>query len=197
VRGRKHWSGVAAGLAVALLVAGVACNGDDDDQAGRSTTTEPTTTSTTTTTQPTTTTTPIAGPAPWTDIVRDLFQRDWALRTNPDPNGVASLYSTNCNCYSPFLTDVEGMAARGEHVEGVPPVPIAVMTTGEGGGGFRRLIVKLEVGPQRIVGADGSLVGETPGRDPGCVSILVAPSGSNGSYQIHDFLVPRGCPDGL
>jgi hypothetical protein len=193
VRGRKHWAGLV--LASLTLVAG--CNGDDDDRAGGSTTTEPTTTSTTTTTQPTTTTTPIAGPEPWTDVVRDLFERSWALQTNPDPAAVGSLYSPNCNCYTVFLDDIETLVARGEHREGVAPVPIAVMPTGEGGGGFRRLIVKLAVGPQRIVDSTGTVVGETPGRDPGCVSILVAASGPGATYQIHDFLVPRGCPEGL
>jgi hypothetical protein len=195
VRGRKHWAGVA--LALLALAAGAGCNGDDDDRAGGSTTTEPTTTSTTTTTQPTTTTTPIAGPEPWTDIVRDLFERDWALQTNPDPNAVGALYSPNCDCYEVFLRDIEGLVSRGHHLEGVAPAPIAVTPTGEGGGGFQRLIVKLAYGPQRVVDAAGLVVGETPGRDPDCVSILVAPSGPNETYQVHNYLIPRGCPEGL
>jgi hypothetical protein len=194
VRDRKHW----LALLLALLIASAGCNGDDDDEAGRSTTTERPTTTTTTTTQPTTTTTtPIAGPEPWTGIVRDLFRRDWALQTRPDPNAVAALYHENCECYQVFREDIEGLVARGEHVEGSAPVPVAVMTTGEGGGGFRRLIVKVEYGPQRVIDANGAVIGETPGQDPLCISMLVAATGPNGTHQIHDYFFPEQCPDEL
>jgi hypothetical protein len=176
-----------------LVLAG--CNGDDDD-AGRSTTTEQPTTTTTTTTQPTTTTTPITGPEPWTGIARDLFERDWALQTNPDPNAVAALYSPNCGCYEVFLQDVEGLVSRGEHLEGDAPTPIAVRDEGASGP-FRRLIVKLAFGPQRVVAANGTILGETPGREASCVSVLVAATGANQTYQFHDYFIPEGCPEDL
>jgi hypothetical protein len=192
--GRKRWLGVA--LACATVLVGLAgCDGDDDEASG-TTTTPPTTTSTTTTTAPTTTTTPIAGPAPWTDVVRDLFARDWALQTDPDPNAVAALYSTNCECYSFFLSDIQTLASNGQHLEGESPAPVAVVAEAPTAP-FQRLIVKVAYGPQRVVDSTGAVIGETPGQDPHCVSILIAPTGASGAYQVHDYFLPEGCPEGL
>jgi hypothetical protein len=195
---RKHWRRSLAGSVVAVLVVVAGCNGGDDDQAGGSTTTEATTTSTTTTTtQPTTTTTPIAGPAPWTGVVQDLFQRDWALQTNPDPNAVAALYSESCSCYRFFVQSAQGLVASGQHHEGVAPAPVALKLEPGDTSPFYRLTVKLAVGPQQVVDASGAVVSETPGRDPLCVSILVAATGANQAYQIHDYFLPERCPDDL
>ncbi|MGH9118713.1 MAG: hypothetical protein ACRD0A_12800 [Acidimicrobiales bacterium] len=184
---------------LAWLVVVTACNGGDaDDARGPTTTSAETTTTTTTAPAPTTTTTPIAGPAPWTEIVRDLFERSWALQANPDPNAVGALYSTNCPCHTIFLEDIQGLLDRGEHLEGVPPAPVAVRLEGQGDSGpFQRLTVKLVYGPQRVVDSTGAVLGETPGREPLCVSVLVAATGPNQSYQVHDYLIPQRCPDGL
>jgi hypothetical protein len=186
------------GLLLGLALVAGACNGDDPDQAtDGTTTTEVDPTTTTTTTEPTTTTFPIEGPEPWTDIVRDLYERRWALQTNPDPTAVAAVYSQNCDCYPGFLQEAQILAASGQHFEGEPPRPVALQLTGDGGGGFQRVIVKVQLGPQRLVDSTGAVLQETPGREPVCVSLLLAPSGPGDQHQIHDYFVPQGCPEGL
>lgn len=181
-------------MCIGLLAAG--CNGDGQATT-RTTEADTTTTSTTTTTTvPTTTTFPIAGPEPWTDIVRDLYERSWQLAANPDPNAVATVYSPDCDCYAPAFQGAQDLVARGEHFEGEPPRPIAAMLTGEGGGGFQRVIVKVEIGARRIVNASGVVEEFAPGGQV-CESILLQASGPGDTYRIHDFFVPQTCPAGL
>jgi hypothetical protein len=186
-------------IGLLLVVAAVACNGSDgdDDDATPTTAAETTTTAAPTTTQPTTTTFPIAGPEPWTDIVRDIYERSWQLAASPNPDAVQTVYSPDCDCFQTFLTGAQQLAANDQHYEGEPPQPIAVMLQGQGGGGFQTVTVKVSVPATRVVDAAGNVVTEYAAQGEICESLLLAPTGAGDAYRIHDHFVGQRCPEGL
>ncbi len=181
---------------VALAMALAACNGDDNNEARDSTTTEATTTSTTTTTQPTTTTYPIEGPEPWTEVVRDLWARQTALQTNPDPMAVSTVIAEESNIYNDILTSVSRLAADGHHIEGGEARPVVVLLQSSQGGNTA-LLVKVEIDEGRVVDADGNVIRTIPRPVRNCVNIIIVADGPNGAYRIHDYFVPLRCPEGL
>jgi hypothetical protein len=187
------------GLLLGLALVAGACNGDDPDQAtDGTTTTEVDPTTTTTTTEPTTTTFPIEGPEPWTDIVRDLYERLAALNSNPDPTAVSVVASEECDCFSALRQSMEFLVARNEHIEGKQPQPTAVRPEGEPDLiGSQALVVRVESGPFQRVDASGTVVEEVPAAPPSCVSMVVAPTGAAGAYRLHSFFPVQRCPDGL
>jgi hypothetical protein len=183
------------GLLAGLALLASACNGDDPDQASDdTTTTEADPATTTTAPQPTTTTFPIEGPEPWTDIVRDVFERQSRLDSEPDPSAVEGVVSQDCDCYEFFLQTARTLATNGEHIEGAGAQPTAVMLTGQGGNGFQRVIVKVTVGARQRVDSNGTVLQEFPPQEPSCISLLLAPSGPGDTYRIHDLLLPDRCP---
>jgi hypothetical protein len=187
--------GMLAGLA---FVAG-ACNGDDSDGAADDATTTDveSTTTTTTTTESTTTTRPIEGPAPWTNVIRNLYARLGEINASPDPNLVASVISEECDCFAPVFQSVEQLAARGERIVGTPPTPVAVQTEGRTDLPLQRLTVKLEVGPSQLVDEAGNVIEEIPAAGTQCASVLVMPTGPGNAYRIHDLFQVQRCPEGL
>ncbi|MGH9117704.1 MAG: hypothetical protein ACRD0A_07445 [Acidimicrobiales bacterium] len=182
---------------VALAMALAACNGDDNNEARDSTTTEATTTtSTTTTTQPTTTTFPIEGPEPWTEVVRDLWARQTALKSDPDPSAVAAVFAESSNIYQDYLNAITDLAAKGQHIEGDGARPVAVVLQSSQGGNTA-LQVKIEVGETRLVDANGNVIESIPPAQRSCVNIIVVADGPSGAHRIHDYFVPLQCPEGL
>lgn len=194
---RVGWAKRAAAVLFALAAVATACNGNGE---ASTTTTEATTTTstTTTTTAPTTTTVAIAGPEPWTDVVRDIYRRNWALYTNPDPAAVSRVYADECECHQSFADTIEFLASHGERLVGEPPHPVAVRAEGPTTpDGSQLLTVKVDAGPQQRVDANGNVVQEIPDGEPSCVSLFVRPDGANGAYRVHDLFIPQGCPEGL
>jgi hypothetical protein len=191
----RKWLSVALGAG--LLLVTTACNGDDE--AGGSTTTEATTTTstTTTTTVPTTTTVAVIGPAPWNEIVADLYERTWDLAANPNPDAVRLVYSEDCDCYATFLQGAQDLVANGLHYTGEPPRPLAVMTSGQGGGGFQTVVVRVDIPVRQVADSNGAVVQEFAAQTNVCESLLLQPSGPGGTYRIHDFFLPQRCPEGL
>ncbi|MGH9246052.1 MAG: hypothetical protein ACRD29_17390 [Acidimicrobiales bacterium] len=181
---------------LALTIVLGACNGDGDgdDEAQDSTTTEATST-TTTTTEPPTTTVPIAGPEPWTDIVRDIWSGFEVLNADPDPSRVATIIGEDCDCYAQFVQGVQALADRGERVVGGPQQPVGVRPEGPTARGFQRLTVKVIDEPSQRLDATGSVIEEIPAAPTACLSILLAPSGPNGAHRIHDLFPIQQCPE--
>jgi hypothetical protein len=187
------------GLLLGLALVVGACNGDDPDQAtdGTTTTEVDLSTTTTATTQPTTSTRRIEGPAPWTNVIRNLYARLGEINASPDPNLVASVISEECDCFEPVFQSVEQLAARGERIVGIPPTPVAVQTEGRTDLPLQRLTVKLEVGPSQLVDEAGNVIEEIPAAGTQCASVLVMPTGPGNAYRIHDLFQVQRCPEGL
>ncbi|MGH9118326.1 MAG: hypothetical protein ACRD0A_10775 [Acidimicrobiales bacterium] len=191
------WKWLSVVLCAGVVCVATSCNGDDE--AGGSTATEATTTmsTTTTTTMPTTTTVAVAGPAPWNEIVADLYRQLGELTADPDPSRVVGIVAEECECYALILQGVEGLASRGERIVGQSPQPVALKTEGRTDLPQQGLTVRLSDGPSQRLDATGAVINEIPAAPDSCVSMLVAPSGPGGAYRIHDLFDVQRCPDGL
>lgn len=173
-----------------LVLSFVACSSDDDgDKTDTPTTTDAPTTETTQ---------PADGPEEWVEVAQDVYDRDFALLREPDPEKVKDLYAETCNCWEDRHGTVEFLATEGEHVEGEPAQVVLVkLEQHDETTGFVDLTIKVQAKAQRRVNAAGDVVQEIPAQaDPTCVSTTLRPDGVADAYRVHTQLSLTGCPDG-
>lgn len=185
----RHPSRILVVGAFVLVATFAACSSDDDsDDADEPTTT---TSSTTTTTQP------AEGPAEWLEVAQDIYDRDFALLQDPDPEKVKELYAETCNCWEDRHGTVEFLATEGEHVEGEAARVLSVeLEQSDEVNDFVDLTIKVQAKAQRRVDADGDIAQEIPAQtEPTCVSTTVRPDGTDGAYRVHTQLALTGCPE--
>ena len=205
---RSHATGILASLlSVGLLAA--ACAGDDDEQTSDTTEStanqdpESATTSgdsTTTSSESTTTTVETRGDAQWVDVARSLFERNFALLNDPDPDRLTDLYAETCPCLGPQKDTVEFLASRNEHVEGQAASVLFVRHEGtEQTTGLVELTIEIQANALRRVSADGAVVEEFPEDDSSsCLAFSVRPDGPGGAYRIYSetSLAATACSGG-
>jgi hypothetical protein len=156
------------------------------------TTTEPATT----TADPTTTT---ASPAEeWVTVVSQLYQRQFELQSNPDPNdqaAIEAIMAPTCSCYQRLLAAIQDLSTRGYHVVGTGPTIVSVEVAGEPSSTPGRVpVVRLTVVSDpaddvRLVDGRGNEVQQAGPRPPVRSSIALAADGPAGSWRLHDEIV--------
>jgi hypothetical protein len=180
-----------------LLLTAAGCGGSGDDEDGRSGTTADTAASSTT--QPdgdTTTTVAAEGPAEWVDVARGLYERDYQMRADPDPDRVADLYAESCSCWEAQLGTVEFLADNDQHIEGQAANVLFVKhEQSDPETGLENLTVQGQTNPLRRVSADGDVIEEIPPDEPSCIAYALLADGPDGSYRIYSQTTLPACPE--
>jgi hypothetical protein len=190
--GAPAWWAAAVLVAIFALAAG--CGGSDDHGDEPSESTAPT--STDGTAQPDTTEA-AEGPREWVEVAQDLYQRDFALRSDPEPSRVADLYSETCTCWEDQSGTVEFLAENHERIEGTAATVVFVrheLTDPETG--LVNLTVKGQTNPLRRVSSDGEVVQEIPADEPSCIAYALLADGPGGAYRIYSMTSLPECPEG-
>ena len=184
-------------LVLAVLLGATACGGSDEEADSPDSTEEPSAPTTAPTGDATTTTVAAEGPAEWVAVAQDLYERDFQLRAEPDPERVADLYAETCDCWDEQLSTVEFLVDNGEHFEGQAADVVYVeheMTDPETG--LVNLTVQGRTNPLRRVSSDGDVVQEIPADQLSCVAYAVLADGPDGAYRIYSATALPACPEG-
>jgi hypothetical protein len=181
-------------LAVILLAvtSAASCGGSDDDGES-SATTETTTDGSTATTA---TTVAAEGPPEWVEVARDLMQRSFELRQDPDLDRLADLYAEGCDCWEQERETIQFLIDNGEHIEGRPAEVLFVrheLTDEETG--LVNITVQARTSPMQRVDADGQVVQEIPAEDPSCVAYAILDDGPGGAWRIYSETGLPDCPE--
>jgi hypothetical protein len=187
----------AAAVAVVLFALPAGCGGSDDADDAGGEPPESTAPASTDDTEPPDATAAAEGPREWVEVARDLYERDFALRSDPEPSRVADLYSETCSCWEDQSGTIEFLAENNERIEGSAATVLFVrheLTDPETG--LVNLTVKGQTNSLRRVSSDGELVQEIPADEPSCIAYALLADGPGGIYRIYSMTSLPECPEG-